>query len=107
MALLAVMMNKGVTQPWYFYSIPNLWAIILAVPVFTWFLIRRNKWTRLLGLSLVALSLAYVINNLKCAFGDRDVYIHPENDFRFLALSFAAGILPVVAATTAFVLPKR
>ncbi len=107
MALLAFMMNKGVTQPWYFYSIPSLWAISLTVPILTWFLLRWNKWARILGLLLVALSFAYVINNLKCAFADRDVYVHPESDYRFLALSFAAGILPIITAFAAFVINKR
>ncbi len=107
MTLLAFLMNKGVTEPVYFRSIPDLWAISLIVPILSWFLLRRNKWPRILGLSLVAFSFAYVANNLRSAFADRDTYVHPESDYRFLALSLAAAVLPVAAATAAFVLPKR
>ena len=101
------MMNKGVTEPVYFRSIPDLWAISLAVPVLVWFVIRWNKWMRIPGVSLVALSIAYVINNLTCAFADRDIYVHPERDYRFLVLSLAAAILPLGSAIAAFVLPQR
>lgn len=107
MTILAFMMNKAVTEPVFFRSLPNLWAISLTVPVLIWFLIRWSKWTRVFGISLVALSFAYVISNLKCAFADRDIYVHPESDFRFLALNLAAALLPVAAATAAFVIPNR
>ncbi|MBK8478027.1 MAG: hypothetical protein IPL39_17485 [Opitutaceae bacterium] len=70
-------------------------------------LVRWNKYIRLVGSLVVALSLGYVVNNLRSAFADRDLYVHPESDYRFPALNLAAVVLPVSAAITAIRLPKR
>lgn len=107
MRILAFMMGKAVTHPMYMDSIPRLWGIALVVSVGVWFLVRWNKCLRLVGFLVVALSLGYVANNLRNAFADRDLYVHPESDYHFLALSLAAVVLPVSAAIAAVCLPKR
>ncbi len=109
MIILAFMMNKvrsDLMYPEYWSNIPYFYGVILTAPLSAWLLIRWNRWTRVAGLAVVAISVAISLDALRDAFS-RGIWIEYGFNLHFLLPCFGAAILPVATATAAFVLPKR
>jgi hypothetical protein len=95
-----------VRESLYWHSIPIFYGFILTAPITAWLLIRWYKWARYLGLAVVAVSILVSLNSLAAATSS-GILSEYGIDFHFLVPCLATAILPVAAATAAFVLPKR